>query len=142
MSNTKPENSPSVTGASQSKAAVRPQAQTIVLRDLVLQANIGVTSDERAEAQRICINIELEVEALGAPRDQIDAVISYSHLAKAVRAVCTEDSQTKLLETLAARIAEASLAHHGAKRVRIRIEKLDRYPDMSGVGIDMTFQPA
>ena len=113
--------------------------QKIVLRDLVVDSKVGVTSQERASSQRICVNLELELAPSRPARDRIDDVVSYSHFCRQVRAACTEDETTALLETLAGRIADACLEDPQIVTVRVRLEKLDRYPDMAGVGVEMSF---
>ncbi len=113
--------------------------QKIVLRDLIVDSWVGVTSQERARSQRLCVNLELELAPSRPSHDRIDDVVSYSNFCRQVRAVCTQDATTALLETLAGRIADACLEDPQIVTVRVRLEKLDRYPDMAGVGIEMVY---
>jgi dihydroneopterin aldolase len=115
-----------------------PAVQCVVVRDLTVQSSIGVTADERARPQRIRVNLEVEVEPGTPGEDKIAEVVNYGRLVGEVRDVCT-GTTARLLETLAGEIAEACFFDQRARAVKVRIEKLDRYPDVSGVGVAVEY---
>lgn len=109
----------------------------LLIKDLVLPASIGVHSHEREAAQRVRINVELEVadepRSLG---DDIGNVVSYEHTVDRIKALVAA-GHINLVETLAERIAEICLEDPRARRVRLRVEKLDVEPDAESVGIEI-----
>jgi dihydroneopterin aldolase len=113
-------------------------AQRIVVRDLTVSSNIGVSSEERARPQRIRINLEVEIEPRIPISDKITEVVNYGPLVGRVRAICAE-SRARLLETLAAEVAKICFLDDRVRVVSLRIEKLDRYPDVGGVGVAIVY---
>jgi dihydroneopterin aldolase len=115
-----------------------PAAQSLVLRDLTVQSSIGVSADERARPQRIRVTLEVEVEPKAPRQDKIAEVVNYGQMVGKVRETCA-NTGARLLETLAGEIAQACFFDARVRAVRIRIEKLDRYPDVGGVGVAMEY---
>lgn len=108
----------------------RPAAATVstrcFVRDLVLHALVGVYDHERAKPQRIRINLDLDVTVPGITGE--DAV-------NAVREVVGSGHVT-LIETLAERIAERCLSDARIRAAKVRVEKLDVFPDAI-VGVEI-----
>lgn len=111
--------------------------QKLTVRDLTLSCNIGLTEEERLRPQRLKLNLELTLSPRPVLNDEIDETINYGILVKKVRNVCLQ-TKVKLLETLANDISETCFFDDRIKVVHMRIEKLDRYPDVAGVGIEIT----
>ena len=110
--------------------------QRIIVRDLSLSCRIGVTEDERARRQRIRLNLVLEVVPDPPSEDRIAEVVHYGHLVDRVRRTCLK-ANVQLLETLAEQVAANCFFDPRIVSVRVRIEKLDRYADVSGIGIEL-----
>ncbi|MGH6947150.1 MAG: dihydroneopterin aldolase [Kiloniellales bacterium] len=110
--------------------------QRIFIRDLEVASRVGVTVAERSGRQRLRINLELEIVPRAVKRDKIGEVVDYSGMVDGIRRVCV-DSQVKLLETLAERLSALCFDHPRVRAARIRIEKLERYPDVAGIGIEI-----
>jgi dihydroneopterin aldolase len=107
----------------------------ISLRDLVIEAEIGAFQSERGTRQRLCFNIVVEVTGAGTPiDDDVDRILSYDRVTEAIEAELGAE-RINLLETLAERIAARVLAEPQARRIFVRIEKLDRGPGALGVEI-------
>jgi dihydroneopterin aldolase len=115
------------------------RAQRIRLCDLTLPCRIGVTEEERAQRQRLRFNIELEVSPEAPRHDRIGEVVDYGPLAAKVRDVCT-GAEYRLLESLAEEIAAACMFDPRVVLARVRIEKLDRYADMGGIGCELEYR--
>jgi len=111
-------------------------AQRIVIRDLTLSCSIGVSEEERARRQRLRINVELAVDYPAPTRDNISEVVDYGSLAKAVRNHCL-NTTFRLLETLAEELSEVCFGFAPVSETKIRIEKLDRYADIGGIGVEI-----
>ena len=116
----------------------------VFVRDLVLEARIGVYADEQGRTQRVRINVDLGVVDEGARplsrvavgRDDLARVVDYSVIVERVRAIVAA-GHVQLVETMAERIAESCLADERILTARIRVEKLDIYPDAAGVGVEI-----
>ncbi len=116
----------------------------VFLRDLVLTASIGVFAHEHRAAQRIRVNVDLAVvddgargtSRAGVGRDELSRVVDYAVVADRVRAIVAA-GHIRLVETLAERIAEACLEDMRVEQARIRIEKLDVFPDAESAGIEI-----
>jgi 7,8-dihydroneopterin aldolase/epimerase/oxygenase len=114
------------------------------LRDLVLVASIGVHPHEYAATQRVRINIDLGVADDSAQpfsrgpvgRDELSRVVDYEQLANAVRDI-VRAGHVRLVETMAERIAEACLVDPRVAVARVRVEKLDIFPDALGAGVEI-----
>ena len=111
-------------------------SQRILIRDLTLSCSIGVSEEERARRQRLRINIELAVDYPPPRRDNIGEVVDYGKLAKAVRNHCL-GTTFRLLETLAEELSDVCFGFPPVSETRVRIEKLDRYADIGGIGVEI-----
>ena len=133
-------------------ADVRQSQRQVFLRDMVLSASIGVHEFEHEARQRVRINVDLAVDdelapsagklTRGAARrpmvgsDQLSRVVDYEQIANAVRAIVAA-GHVRLIETLAERIAESCLVDARVRLARVRVEKLDIFPDMTSVGVEI-----
>jgi len=116
----------------------------VFLHDLILTASIGIYPHEHAARQRVRINVDLAVEDDGARalsragvgRDELSRVVDYERVADAVRSIVA-GGHIKLVETLAERIAEACLEDKRVHSARIRVEKLDIFPDATSAGVEV-----
>lgn len=111
-------------------------AQRIIVRDLSLSCRIGVTEEERARRQRIRLNLRLDVVPTPPVEDRIAEVVHYGHLVDRVRRTCLR-ADVQLLETLAEQVIANCFFDDRIVLVRVRIEKLDRYADVGGIGIEL-----
>ena len=111
----------------------------VFLRNMVADGRIGVLPHEHGRTQRVRVNVDLEVEEAGEggpARDELGLVVDYARLADAVRRVLAS-GHVKLLETLAERIAEAAFFDARIRVARVRVEKLDIFPDMEAAGVEI-----
>jgi dihydroneopterin aldolase len=117
-----------------------PGLRHVFIRDLVLEASIGIHAHEHRQHQRIRVNVDLAVTDEGeadraAGREDLALVVDYQKVAAAVRAI-VRAGHIRLAETLAERIAAACLALDPRIRLaRIRIEKLDVFADAAAAGV-------
>lgn len=119
----------------------------VFLRDLVLQASIGVHPHEHTERQRVRINIDLAVEddsarglsRRGVGRDELSRVVDYEKVADSIRGIVAA-GHVRLVETLAERIAENCLADERVHVARVRVEKLDIFADATSAGVEIEWR--
>ena len=121
------------------QGAPEPCTQRIILRDMTLSCAIGITKDERARPQRLRLNLKVGVLPERPSKDKVGEVVHYGHLAQKLRDVCA-GTRARLLETLAQELAEACCQDPRVLVVSVRIEKLDRYADMGGIGVEIDYR--
>lgn len=125
-------------------ASASTRIRHVFVRDLVLHARIGVHAHEHRGTQRIRVNIELGVEddalrgvsRAGVGRDELARVVDYERLVEAVRLIVAA-RHVRLVETLAEQIAEACLQDRRVLLARVRVEKLDIFPDAASAGVEV-----
>ncbi|MDE8343149.1 MAG: dihydroneopterin aldolase [Acidocella sp.] len=114
------------------------------IRDLVLNASIGVYKHEHDATQRIRINLDLAIlddseEKLSRPavgRDDLARVVDYEAIVNRTRAIVAA-GHVQLVETLAERLAESCLTDPRVVLVRVRVEKLDVFADAASAGVEV-----
>ncbi len=116
----------------------------VFIRDLVLNASIGIYQSEHEAPQRIRVNLDLAVIDEGASpmsqaaigRDDLARVVDYEAVAKAARSIVSS-GHVQLVETLAERIAASIITDTRVVSVRVRVEKLDVFPDAGSAGVEI-----
>jgi dihydroneopterin aldolase len=95
----------------------------IVIKDLEVDAHIGVTESERAQPQRLLITVEMERDLAEAGQTDAEASTTrYDIVADLVRKLVTERPR-KLVEAVAHEIAETILTHKLAHAVTVEVKK-------------------
>ncbi|GBQ37352.1 dihydroneopterin aldolase [Gluconacetobacter azotocaptans] len=117
----------------------QPPLRRVFLKDMVLDANIGIYPHEQGVTQRIRVNISFGVvdePGLTVGRDDLSRTVSYERIVLMVRRIIAE-GHVRLVETLAERIAIGVLADERVVVVRVRVEKLDIFDDLDAVGVEI-----
>lgn len=117
-----------------------PGVRHVFVRDVVLSASVGIYPHEETDRQRVRINVDLAVDdetalagqMVGA--DELARIVNYEKIVVAIRTIVGA-GHTKLVETLAERIAEACLRDGRVRTARIGVEKLDVFPDAVSAGV-------
>lgn len=119
--------------------AVR-QLRRVFVRDLEVQARLGVHPHEKAAPQRVLIGIELAVADDAAPHgvgaDDLRRVVDYAEVVAIARGAVA-GPHTLLVETLAERIAVAALGDPRVRQVRVSVAKPDAFQDTASVGVEI-----
>lgn len=114
------------------------RADRIFLLDYMRPMEIGAYRAEHGVEQRIVFDVVLEVVSPTGPvDDRVERVINYDDIVEAIEDLAT-GPRLALLETLAERLAETLLTDPRARRVHLRIAKLDRLPNGARLGVEMT----
>ena len=109
----------------------------VFVRDLVVQAEIGVHRHEKRRRQPVRINIDLAVKESSQPLDdRVGNVVDYETLVEGVRALI-EAGHINLVETLAEQIAGLALFDNRVLSARVRVEKLQVMKDAESVGVEI-----
>ncbi|MDR3520512.1 MAG: dihydroneopterin aldolase [Acidocella sp.] len=114
------------------------------IRDLVLNASIGVHKHEHDVSQRIRINLDLAIlddsgAKLSRPavgHDDLARVVDYEAIVNRTRAIVAA-GHVQLVETLAERLAASCLTDPRVVLVRVRVEKLDVFADAASAGVEI-----
>lgn len=118
-------------------ANARQALRHVFVRDLMLEAVIGVHRHEKRKRQPIRINVDLTVsEQKSASRDRLADVVDYESVVEGIRGLVAL-GHVKLVETLAERIAAHCLADKRVLAVRVRVEKLAAVADAASVGVEI-----
>jgi dihydroneopterin aldolase len=119
-----------------------PPLRRVFVRDLVLQALLGVYPHELDRRQPIRINLDLGVidNGLDYPQgigpDELDRVVDYDSLTRRVRRL-VQAEHIALVETLAERLAVLCLVDKRVISVRLRVEKLTVFADAASAGVEI-----
>ncbi|CCD28743.1 Dihydroneopterin aldolase (DHNA) [Candidatus Glomeribacter gigasporarum BEG34] len=110
----------------------------LFLRNYTFNTLIGVYAPEKAEQQRITLNVDLFVPlSLSTPvADRLDEVVDYDFIRNTIEASAA-NTHIHLLETLCDDLARQMLEHPKVRAVRVAVEKPDIYPDCEAVGVEV-----
>ncbi len=122
--------------------APAPPLRRVFIRDLVLDARIGVYPEEKGGRQPIRINISFEMrddgldhpDGIGA--DDVARVVDYDGMAKRVRALVGR-AHVQLVETMAEQIARLCLQDPRVLVARVSVEKLAVFADAASAGVEI-----
>ena len=100
--------------------APRPEALTVFVRGLKIEAGIGVHDHEQGRLQTLVLSVALTLEPHGVAR--LSDTVNYETVAAAARAIAAE-GHVGLVETFAQRLALACLDEPRVRRVEVSIDK-------------------
>ena len=107
----------------------------VFIKDLEVEAVIGVYDWEREVRQLISINLEMNFNTKKAGRsDRIDDALNYKNISKCIIEL-TESSKSKLIESLAQKIAKAVLSEFPVSSVIVTVEKPGALRGSKSVGV-------
>jgi dihydroneopterin aldolase len=107
----------------------------IFLRDLKIEAVIGIWEWERSIRQTVSLDLEIAADVRKAARsDSIDGTLNYKDIAKRVIAF-VGDSQFQLVEALAEAVAKIIVQEFGVPWVRVSIAKPGAIEGSREVGV-------
>jgi dihydroneopterin aldolase len=114
-------------------ASVRMAGASIFIRDLTVQAEIGVYDHEHGRRQPLVLEVELQIAAAGFA--QIDDTINYEDIAARAREVAAS-GHIKLVETFAQELALACMRDPRVLSARVRVDKPEALaPAVAGVEV-------
>ncbi len=118
-------------------ADARQRIRHVFVRDLIVDALVGIHDHEKDSPQRIRFNLDLAVrESDAGLGDDIANVVCYEKLVSGVAEII-EAGHVGLVETLAERVAEMCLCDVRVRSARVRVEKLDIFDDAASVGVEI-----
>lgn len=114
------------------------KCRRIFLREIVLDANIGIHAFEKAGSQKLVVSVDVFVPlALSTPQhDKISEVVDYDFVRTTIRNRIGQ-GHINLQETLVDDVARSLLANPSVYAVRVSSEKPDVYQDVEAVGVEV-----
>jgi len=107
----------------------------IYLNDLRIDTTIGIYDWERRTRQTVVLDIEMSADiSKAAATDDIEDTLNYKAVAKRIIAFVSE-SEFKLVETLAERVAEILLHEFGVPWCKLRLNKQGAVRGVRDVGV-------
>ncbi len=98
-------------------------ADSLLITELIADCRLGGSEEERAQPQRVWIDLELAIDAAkAAARDDVHATVDYARLVSEVKAL-VEAKSYHLLETMAEELASFILKEFDIPEVRVRVKK-------------------
>jgi len=108
---------------------------TIFLRDLEIDATIGIFEWEKRIKQKVRVNLEMGTDiSKAAASDSIDDALDYKAISKRI-VQFVEESRYELIETLIDKVAEIMLNEFNVPWVRVTISKPGAIRGSRDVGI-------
>jgi FolB domain-containing protein len=114
----------------------------IIIKDLRVNAIIGIYDHERVTPQELLINVVLYTDIRKAAQtDEIADCVDYEKVATRLRAHA-QSAQRMTVEALAEDLARLCLETRGVGRVNIRVEKTQAIDFTASVGVEIEREKA
>ena len=112
-----------------------PPTDTIFLQDLKVDTIVGIWDWERKIRQTVSIDLEMGADIRrAAENDDIESTLNYKLVAKRVQQFVA-DSEFKLVETMAQKIAEVVLQEFDVPWIQVRVSKPGAIRNAKNVGV-------
>ena len=106
------------------------------IRDLKLDFFVGVFPEEKVKRQPVLINVWIyTVCNWRHDSDDIETYVSYADVVDRIRELAAAGTHINLVETLAEKICDLTLADNRVVRVKTRVEKIYVIPEAKAVGV-------
>ena len=107
----------------------------ILIRDLRIEALIGIHKRERHVAQTVSIDLDIGLPGAAVFKsDKVADTIDYEQVSLGIQAL-VQSGHFRLVETLAERIARLLLEEFGAPWVRVSVAKIGILANAKFVGV-------
>ena len=109
----------------------------VFIRDLTVQAILGILPAERVTPQRVILNLTVATDTRPAAKSSdIAHALNYAELAEAAKQL-TVTGEYLLVETLVEDLAALCLAQPGALAVTVDVNKPEAVAGASAVGVEI-----
>jgi dihydroneopterin aldolase len=112
-------------------------ADTVFLYELQVETTIGIWDWERKIRQLVSIDLDMGADIKSAAKkDSVDSTLNYKAVAKRVQQFVSE-SEFRLVETLAEKIAELVLEEFEVPWIQVRVSKPRAINGANDVGVQI-----
>ena len=109
----------------------------ILIKELTLDASIGIHDFEKKKKQKIAISLSLDVDDnISGIKHKIENFVSYEHIVNDIKSILKK-GHIDLLETLGEKIVELCFNDERVLTIKLKLEKLEVFKDASSVGIEI-----
>ena len=113
---------------------IKEKKYSVLVKDLILKASVGIYPKEKIRKQKVRFNIFITAKDNIKAKNDISEFVSYEDIIKNVKNVINK-GHTPLIENLAHNIAEKCLINKKIFKIEIMIEKLETFKETESVGI-------
>ena len=110
----------------------------VIIKNLVLNIFIGIHNFEKKKKQRVRLNIEVVTNPDIIPNNKdLSTILNYEDIINKIK-ILVKKQHHELIEDLAENIFKMIFKNRLAKKINIKIEKLDIVKNSESVGIEFS----
>jgi len=114
------------------------QRYNVIIKNLIIDASIGIHEHEKIKKQRVSISLSIEVKDNISLVDQkIENFLSYENVINNIKLIINK-GHIDLVETLSYEILSNIFSDSRASKIWLKIEKLDVFEEAESVGLEIT----
>ena len=113
------------------------QKYNVIIKNLIINASIGIHEHEKIKKQRISISLSIEVvDNISLVDHKIENFLSYENVINNIKIIINK-GHIDLVETLSYEILSNIFSDSRASKVWLKIEKLDVFEEAQSVGLEI-----
>ena len=110
----------------------------VIIKNLILNIFIGIHDFEKKKKQRVRLNIEVVTNPDITPNNKdLSTILNYEDIINKIK-ILVKKQHHELIEDLAENIFKIIFKNRLAKKINIKIEKLDIVKNSESVGIEFS----
>jgi|TARA_Y100000741_G_C18136563_1_gene511331 dihydroneopterin aldolase len=110
----------------------------VIIKNLILNIFIGIHEFEKKKKQRVRFNIEVETNPNIIPNNRdLSTILNYEDIINKIK-ILVKKQHHELIEDLAENIFKIIFKNRIAKKIVIKIEKLDIVKNSEAVGVEFS----
>ena len=113
------------------------QKYNVIIKNLIIDASIGIHEHEKVKKQRVSISLSIEVvDNISLVDHKIENFLSYENVINNIKLIINK-GHIDLVETLSYEILSNIFSDSRASKVWLKIEKLDVFAEAQSVGLEI-----
>ena len=114
------------------------QKYNVIIKNLIIDASIGIHEHEKIKKQRVSISLSIEVvDNISLVDQKIENFLSYENVINNIKLIINK-GHIDLVETLSYEILSNIFSDSRASKIWLKIEKLDVFKEAQSVGLEIT----
>ena len=116
---------------------IADQKYNVIIKNLIIDASIGIHEHEKIKKQRVSISLSIEVvDNISLVDQKIENFLSYENVINNIKLIINK-GHIDLVETLSYEILSNIFSDNRASKVWLKIEKLDVFEEAHSVGLEI-----
>ena len=116
---------------------IADQKYNVTIKNLIIDASIGIHEHEKIKKQRVSISLSIEVvDNISLVDQKIENFLSYENVINNIKLIINM-GHIDLVETLSYKILSNIFSDNRASKVWLKIEKLDVFEEAHSVGLEI-----